>query len=159
MFTISLEGSSFQTTKLVEANLFSKSLKLTQTIPKPETQGDKVPLRLYDPGYRHTAVCKTQISSKYSIRGYAIEELFEKSSFLEVAFLLIYGKLPAQEELTAWCESVMTHTYLHQGQEKQMETFRYGNLRFKLGQLVLTSRFTSNGNADRHNIFSIYFYS
>jgi citrate synthase len=148
MFKITLEDSSFQTDSLVEANLFSKNLYLAQTIPKPETLGDKVPLRLYDPGYKNTAVCKTKIYSDYRIRGYAIEELFEKSSFLEVAFLLIYGKLPGKEDLSTWCESVMTHTYLHHGMEKQMETFRYDS--HPMAMLIATisslSTFTPDAN-------------
>lgn len=59
-----------------------------------------VPLRLYDPGLKNTVVCKSKISDldpvhgKFYYRGYDVEELVGKSSFMEVAYLLIYGNLP-----------------------------------------------------------------
>lgn len=46
-------------------------------------------------------------------RGYPIEELAEKSSFLEVAFLLIYGELPSKTEYKYWKNKIMKHTFLH----------------------------------------------
>ncbi len=58
-------------------------------------------------------------------RGYDIQELFEKSTFIEVSFLLIYGELPTSLELENWNESIMKHTYLHSAIEKQMSAFRY----------------------------------
>ena len=62
---------------------------------------ETVPLRLYDPAFRNTTVCNTTISEvngktgKLTYRGYDVEELAEKSTFLEVAFLLIHGELPS----------------------------------------------------------------
>jgi citrate synthase len=113
----------------VSAAAFAK-VALTPTTPTSEDPNEKVPLRLYDPGFKNTAVCKSKIShidpaGKLFYRGYDIEELFEKSTFLEVAFLLIYGELPTAEELTGWTQNIMKHTYLHSQLERQMLTFRY----------------------------------
>lgn len=90
----------------------------------------KVPLRLFDPGYKNTIVCKTGISrvdpqGKLYYRGYDVEDLVEKSNYLEVAFLLIHGKLPSQREYDKWAYQVLHHTYLHSELEGQMKTFRY----------------------------------
>jgi hypothetical protein len=74
-------------------------IKIQQTCPQPEP--DEIPLRVYDPGFKNTAVCHTQISAvdpsgKLYYRGYDVEDLVNHSSFLEVAFLLIYGHLPTK---------------------------------------------------------------
>ncbi|EGF79734.1 hypothetical protein BATDEDRAFT_35262 [Batrachochytrium dendrobatidis JAM81] len=122
----------------IAATAFTQ-FKIPQTCPLPDTPPNantadesKVPLRLYDPGFKNTAVCKTTISSvdgengKLYYRGYDVEELVEKSDFLEVAYLLIYGDLPAtQQVFDAWSKSVMHHTYLHTELANQMRTFRF----------------------------------
>ncbi|KAJ3019903.1 hypothetical protein HKX48_001627 [Thoreauomyces humboldtii] len=105
-------------------------LKINQTTPAPEAPEDKVPIRLYDPGFKNTTVCRSKVSSidengKLLYRGYDVEELVEKSNYLEVAYLLIYGELPDAQEYEHWAQAVMTHTYIHEGLEKQMMTFRY----------------------------------
>jgi citrate synthase len=77
-----------------------------------------------DPGYANTGSCKsavTFIDGEKGIlryRGIPIEELAEKSSFLEVAFLLIYGTLPSQAELDAFTGSINIHTMLHEDFKK-----------------------------------------
>ncbi len=77
-----------------------------------------------DPGYANTGSCRsaiTFINGEEGIlryRGIPIEQLAEKSSFLEVAFLLIYGKLPSADELTYLTESVRRHTMLHEDFKK-----------------------------------------
>ncbi|KAJ3368554.1 hypothetical protein HDU91_000466 [Kappamyces sp. JEL0680] len=121
------------TNGVVPATAFSK-FKILQTTPPPQNEGDTVPIRLYDPGFKtraDTAVCNSSIShidgaaGKLYYRGYDIEELFVKSSFLEVSYLLIWGHLPNLQELDDWRGNIMRHTFLHSSIEKQMETFRY----------------------------------
>ncbi len=74
----------------------------------------------FDPGYGNTGSCKsavTFIDGEKGIlryRGYPIEELAEKSSFLEVAFLLCYGSLPTAGQLEYFTESIRRHTMLHE---------------------------------------------
>ncbi|HEY4614954.1 MAG TPA: citrate synthase [Citricoccus sp.] len=74
----------------------------------------------YDPGFMNTANTKSAITfidgdeGVLRYRGYPIEQLAEKSSFLEVAYLLIYGELPSGDQLQAWDENIRRHTMLHE---------------------------------------------
>jgi citrate synthase len=59
-------------------------------------------------------------------RGYPIEQLAEQSTFLEVAYLLVYGELPSQPELDSWVHEITTHTYIHENFRKRMfDAFHY----------------------------------
>ena len=106
---------------------------------KFKLDGDTGP-RVLDQGYMRTACCESEICQidgslgtlKY--RGYNIEELVEKSSFLEVAYLLIYGELPDQSTLETWTSKILGHTYLHQNLVDHMKNFRYDA--HPMGQLV-----------------------
>lgn len=85
----------------------------------------------YDPAFLNTASCKstiTYIDGEKGIlryRGYPIEQLAEQSSFLEVAYLIIYGELPTKEELEFWEYRIMRHTYIHENLADMMKAFRY----------------------------------
>ncbi|HEY4536366.1 MAG TPA: citrate synthase [Enteractinococcus sp.] len=74
----------------------------------------------YDPGFMNTANARSAITyidgdnGILRYRGYPIDELAEKSSFLEVAYLLIYGDLPTSDELAAWDHNIRSHTMLHE---------------------------------------------
>ena len=74
----------------------------------------------YDVGYVNTASCKSAITfidgdnGILRYRGYPIGELAERSSFVEVCYLLIYGKLPTGEELATFEELISRHTMLHE---------------------------------------------
>ncbi|KAM9964550.1 hypothetical protein ACTFIW_004320 [Dictyostelium discoideum] len=86
---------------------------------------------IYDPGYYNTAVCKSQITyidgdrGILEYRGYPIEQLAEKSSFLEVSYLLIYGDLPSKEQSNLWNTKIMNHTFIHENLISMMKSFRY----------------------------------
>src|SRR5438128_9854876 len=73
-----------------------------------------------DPGYGNTGSCRSAITfidgekGILRYRGYPIEDLAEKSSFLEVASLLIHGELPSAQELAGFIHEVKRHTMLHQ---------------------------------------------
>merc|ERR1712216_794506 len=88
-------------------------------------------LRVYDPGYTYTACCKSTIcfidgeKGKLSYRGIPIEELAEKSTYMETSFLLLYGSLPSGEQLRHYTSRVMEHTYLHNDMLQFMSAFRY----------------------------------
>ena len=77
-------------------------------------------IRSYDPGYMNTINCTSKISfidgdkGILEYRGYPIEQLAEKSNFLEVAFLLIYGELPTLRQFKDWERKIMTHTFLNE---------------------------------------------
>ncbi len=82
-----------------------------------------------DPGYKNTGSTKSAITfldgekGILRYRGYSIEELAEKSSFLEVAYLLIYGELPTKEEFTQFEYDVRYHTLVHEDIKKILEGF------------------------------------
>jgi citrate synthase len=96
----------------------------------------------YDPGYMNTASCEsaiTYIDGEKGIlryRGYPIEELAEKKTHLEVAYLLIYGHLPGKNELAEWLHNVTYHTMVHENVKKFMEGFRHDA--HPMGMLVST---------------------
>ena len=58
-------------------------------------------------------------------RGYSIEQLAEKSTFLEVAFLLIFGELPNPDQFKFFRKKVMTHTFYHSELNNMMKSYRY----------------------------------
>lgn len=104
-----------------------RALELRQIKVREEDFG----LMAYDPGYTNTASCKSEVTyidgekGILEYRGYPIEQLAEKSSFMEVAYLLLYGELPTSEQLEAWQESINHHTVVHENIKRQMESFRY----------------------------------
>ncbi|MFP2925429.1 citrate synthase [Pyxidicoccus sp. 3LG] len=85
----------------------------------------------YDPAFLNTANCKSAITfidgdkGILEYRGYPIEQLAEKSSFLEVAYLLLNGELPTPKELEQFVHLVTHHTYVHENVKTYMDGFRY----------------------------------
>ncbi|MGB4400927.1 MAG: citrate/2-methylcitrate synthase, partial [Daejeonella sp.] len=82
-----------------------------------------------DSGYKNTGATKSAITfldgeeGVLKYRGYAIEELAEKSSFLEVAYLLIYGDLPTKEQLDSFQGDISKHTLVHEDMKKFFDGF------------------------------------
>ncbi len=85
----------------------------------------------YDPAFTNTASCRsaiTYIDGEAGIlehRGYSIEQLCERSSFLEVAYLLIFGELPTGPQLDRWTYDIVHHTFVHEDLKQFFEGFRY----------------------------------
>jgi citrate synthase len=92
---------------------------------------DDFGLMSYDPAFSNTASCRsaiTYIDGEAGIlqhRGYPIEQLCEHSSYLEVAYLLIFGELPTQPQLERWVYDVTHHTFVHEDIKKLNEGFRH----------------------------------
>jgi citrate synthase len=92
---------------------------------------DDFGLMTYDPAFTNTASCRsaiTYIDGEAGVlqhRGIPIEQLCERSTFLEVAFLLIYGELPTQQQLERWTYDVTHHTFVHEDIKQHLEGFRY----------------------------------
>ncbi|MET0662166.1 MAG: citrate/2-methylcitrate synthase, partial [Ilumatobacteraceae bacterium] len=89
-------------------------------------------LYCYDPAYLSTASCKSSITyldgdaGILRYRGYPIEQLAEKSTYLEVAYLLLNGELPTTEELAQWTFDVTHHTFIHENMRKRfVDGFHY----------------------------------
>ena len=85
----------------------------------------------YDPGFSNTANTRSTITyidgakGILQYRGYPIEQLAEKATFLEVAHLILKGELPTADELDAFRLEVGTHTYIHENLTKLIDAFRY----------------------------------
>src|SRR4051812_16292638 len=92
---------------------------------------DDFGLMSYDPAFTNTAHCRSEIcfidgeAGVLEYRGYPIEELCDKSSYLEVAYLLVYGELPTQEQLDQWKFEITHHTFVHENIKKFAEGFRH----------------------------------
>jgi citrate synthase len=92
---------------------------------------DDFGLMTYDPAFTNTASVRSAVcyidgeAGVLEYRGYPIEELCERSSYLEVAYLLIYGELPTQEQLDEWIFEITHHTFVHENIKKFVEGFRY----------------------------------
>jgi citrate synthase len=96
-----------------------------------KTDDEDFGLMAYDPAYTNTASCRSSITyidgdaGILQHRGYPIEQLCEHSSYLEVAYLLINGRLPTAIELTGWVEEITIHTFVHENVKDFMQGFRY----------------------------------
>uniref|UniRef100_L2GCP4 Citrate synthase n=1 Tax=Colletotrichum fructicola (strain Nara gc5) TaxID=1213859 RepID=L2GCP4_COLFN len=107
-----------------------KKIKAARGNDRAEDETDQG-LRVYDPAYMNTAVVQsniTYINGQDGIlryRGYPIQQLVNKSHFLESAFLLIYGELPTSTQYSKWQDEIMHHTYIHSDIEGMFKSFRY----------------------------------
>jgi len=92
---------------------------------------DDFGLLSYDPGFTNTASCKSSVTfidgerGILRYRGYPIEELANKSSFLEVAYLILHGELPNRKQLEEWRWNITHHTIIHEQMKKFMDGFHY----------------------------------
>ncbi len=113
--TIIDDRTGKQVTVPITGGAFSSSA-LRQLDPK---------LRMYDPAFLSTAACKSAITyldgdaGILRYRGYPIEQLAEKSTFLEVAYLLLNGELPNAAQLETWTYDVTHHTMIHENMRKR----------------------------------------
>ena len=95
------------------------------------TGDDDFGLMTYDPAFQNTASCRSRITyidgdkGILLYRGYPIEQLAEHSTFIETAYLILFGELPTQSQLDAWTQEITLHTMLHENVKKFMEGFQY----------------------------------
>ncbi|HWT02230.1 MAG TPA: citrate synthase [Pyrinomonadaceae bacterium] len=92
---------------------------------------DDFGLMTYDPAFMNTASCKSRITfidgdkGILEYRGYPIEQLAERSSYLEVAYLLLYGELPGEQQLSEWKRNITFHTFINENIKKVLDGFHY----------------------------------
>jgi citrate synthase len=92
---------------------------------------DDFGLMTYDPAYTNTASCRSEITyidgeaGILQHRGYSIEDLCENATYLEVAYLLVCGELPTQDQLNEWVHEITIHTYVHENMREFLAGFRY----------------------------------
>ncbi|HKR65073.1 MAG TPA: citrate synthase [Thermoanaerobaculia bacterium] len=98
---------------------------------KIKVTDDEFGMMTYDPAFMNTASCRSAITfidgdkGILEYRGYPIEQLAEKSTYLEVAYLLLHGELPTSEQLTQWQYTITHHTILNENFRKLIDSFRY----------------------------------
>ncbi len=96
-----------------------------------KTSDDDFGLMTYDPAFTNTASTRSAITyidgdaGILEYRGYPIEQLAEKSTYLEVAYLLVYGELPTADELAEWTHLITIHTFVHENVKEFMAGFRH----------------------------------
>jgi citrate synthase len=121
-----------------------------------KTSADDFGLMSYDPAFTNTASCRSRITyidgdlGILRYRGYPIEELAEKSNYLEVAYLIVKGELPDRKHYAAWESNIKTHTMVHENIKKFMEGFRYDA--HPMGMLVGTIGALSTFYPEANNI-------
>jgi citrate synthase len=98
---------------------------------KIKVNEDDFGVMTYDPAYMNTASCRSAITfidgekGILEYRGYPIEQLAEQSSYLEVAYLLVHGRLPSTAELEEWEHHITIHTFVHENVKEFIQGFRY----------------------------------
>ena len=101
-------------------------------IPASEWQKVLPGITFFDPGLTSTATCESSISfvdgerGVLRYRGYPIEDLAERSNYLEVSYLLLHGELPTTEQFDKWRHEITYHTFIHENVRKRfLEGFHY----------------------------------
>src|SRR6266404_3707025 len=96
-----------------------------------KTSDDDFGLMTYDPAFMNTASCKSRITfidgdkGILEYRGYPIDQLAQKSTYLEVAYLLLHGELPNEAQLQEWTRNVTYHTFINENIKTVMDGFHY----------------------------------
>lgn len=96
-----------------------------------KTDADDFGLMAYDPALMNTASTKSAITfidgdkGILEYRGYPVEQLAERSNFVEVAYLILFGELPNEEQSAAWTYDITHHTFVHENIKTLMQAFRY----------------------------------
>jgi citrate synthase len=119
-----------RTGKQYEIPIEDGTIRATE-LRKIKAHDDDFGLMTYDPAFMATASCRSAITfidgekGILEYRGYPIEQLAEKSSYLEVAYLLIHGELPSEKQLAGWDHLITIHTFVHENVKEFMQGFRY----------------------------------
>ena len=112
----------------------------------------------YDPAFTNTASCISRITyidgdkGILRYRGYPIEELAEKSNYLETAYLILYGELPTKPQLADWAYNITHHTFIHESIKKFLDGFHYDA--HPMGMLISTVAALSTFYPDAKDIFN-----
>src|SRR5580700_2435067 len=128
--TDTLTVTDNRTGKQYEIPIEDNTIRATE-LRNIKVNEDDFGLMTYDPAYMATASCRSAITfidgekGILEYRGYPIEQLAEKSSYLEVAYLLMHGHLPSQSELDEWRHEITIHTFVHENVKEFMQGFRY----------------------------------
>ena len=123
-----------------------------------KVHADDFGMMTYDPAFANTASCESKITyidgdkGILRYRGYSIEELAEKSSYTETAYLILYGELPTSSQLKEWNYHITHHTFIHESIKKFLDGFHYDA--HPMGMLISTIAALSTFYPDAKDIFS-----
>ena len=130
MSSDTLSVTDNRTGKRYEIPIEDGAIRATE-LRKIKVAEDDFGLMSYDPAFLNTASCRSAITyidgdaGILRYRGYPIEQLAERSTYLETAYLLLFGELPTAAELAAWVDEITHHTFVHESMKRLMEAFRY----------------------------------
>jgi citrate synthase len=119
-----------RTGKQYEIPIEDETIRATE-LRKIKVNEDDFGLMTYDPAFMNTAACRSAVTfidgdrGILEYRGYPIEQLADRSSYLEVAYLLMHGELPTQPQLDEWTHEITIHTFVHENIKEFMQGFRY----------------------------------
>ena len=122
-----------------------------------KTSDDDFGLMVYDPAFTNTASCRSSITyidgdkGILRYRGYPIEQLAQQSTYLETAYLIVFGELPTRSELNDWVHEITNRTFIHENTKKFMDGFLYDA--HPMGMLVSTVAALSTYYPDSKDIF------
>jgi citrate synthase len=112
----------------------------------------------YDAAFSNTASCISRITyidgdqGILRYRGYAIEELAEKSTYMETSYLLLHGELPTQSQLSLWIDQITHHTFIHESIKKFLDGFHYDA--HPMGMMISTVAALSTFYPEAKDIFN-----
>ena len=121
-----------------------------------KTSSDDFGVMTYDPAFLNTASCQSAITfidgekGILRYRGYPIEQLAEKCTFLEVAYLVLFGELPTSAQLQEWVGNITHHTMLHESTKRFLEGFRWDA--HPMGMFISTVAALSTVYPDARNV-------
>src|SRR5713226_6766809 len=123
-----------------------------------KTDGSDFGLMSYDPAFNNTALCNSRVTfidgdaGILRYRGYPIEELAEKSNYLETAYLILRGELPSRAQLEEWSYHITHHTFIHESIKKFLDGFHYDA--HPMGMMISTMAALSTFYPDAKEIFN-----
>ncbi len=112
----------------------------------------------YDPAFTNTAACTSRVTfidgdqGILRYRGYPIEQLADKSTYLETAYLILHGELPTKAQIADWSYHVTHHTFIHESIKKFLDGFHYDA--HPMGMLISTVAALSTFYPDAKDIFN-----
>jgi len=146
-----------RTGKQYEVPIRNGAVKATDLFQIRVTEDDGIVI--YDPGFMNTASCQSKITyidgdrGILRYRGYPIEQLAEKSSYLETAYLILHGELPTSSQLQDWTHNITYHSIIHENIKKVIDSFHHEA--HPMGVLISTVGALSTFYPEAKKIFNI----
>ena len=153
----SLSITDNRTGKSYEVPIKDGAIRATD-LRQIKSGADDFGLMTYDPAFNNTAACISRITyidgdkGILRYRGYPIETLAEKSTYLETAYLILHGELPTKSQLSDWAYHISHHTFIHESTKKFLDGFHYDA--HPMGMLISTIAALSTFYPDAKDIFN-----